>query len=107
MTRCDFPGADRIDDLALEGLDLHVETVVLVRRLAFERTALAADALAVHDDRRARGDGDLVVVLDAVDRDLEVGLAHPGDQGLSGLLIDLDPDTTARLRDEGTGPPEP
>src|SRR3989442_1360069 len=107
LTRCDFPGADRIDDLALEGLDLHVETVVLVRRLAFERTALAADALAVHDDRRARGDGDLVVVLDAVDRDLEVELAHPGDQVLSRLLIDLDHDTPVRLRDEAQGLHEP
>src|SRR5437899_6867328 len=44
LTRCDFPGADRIDDLAREGLDLHVETVVLVRRFAFDRAALAADA---------------------------------------------------------------
>src|SRR2546428_238039 len=107
LTRCDFPGADRIDNLAREGLDLHVETVVLVRRLAFERTALAADAFAVHDDRRARGDGDLVVVLDAVDRDLEVELAHPGDQVLSRLLIDLDHDTRVRLRDEAQGLHEP
>src|SRR2546427_12622509 len=107
LTRCDFPGADRIDDLAREGLDLHVETVVLVRRLAFERTALAADAFAVHDDRRARGDGDLVVVLDAVQRELQGELAHPGDQVLSRLLIDLDHDTRVRLRDEAQGLHEP
>src|SRR3989454_3190278 len=107
LARGDFPPADGLDDLVLERLDLHVEPVVLVRRLAFERTAVAADALAVHDDRRARRHRDLVVVLDAVDRDLEVELAHPGDQVLSRLLVDLDHDTRVRLRDETEGLDEP
>src|SRR3989475_4204612 len=107
LARGDFSGPDCFEDLGLERLDLHVEPVVLVRRLALERTAPAADALAVHDDRRARGDRDLVVVLDAVDRDLEVELAHPGDQVLARLLVDLDHDTRVRLRDEPEGLDEP
>src|SRR2546425_3658347 len=100
LARGDFSGPDCLDDLGLERLDLHVEPVVLVWRFAFERTALAADTFAVHDDRRARRHGDLVVVLDAVDRDLEVELAHPGDQVLARLLVDLDLDTRIRLREQ-------
>src|SRR3989440_5638682 len=107
LARGDFSGPDCLDDLGLERLDLHVEPVVLVWRFAFERTALAADTFAVHDDRRARRYRNLVVVLDAVDRDLEVEFAHPGDQVLSRLLIDLDHDTRVRLRDEAQGLHEP
>src|SRR2546422_3768292 len=107
LARGDFSGPDRFDDLGLERLDLHVEPVVLVRRLAFERAALASDAFAVHDDRRARRHGDLVVVLDAVNRDLEVELAHPGDQVLPRLLIAFDDDTRVRLRNEAKGLDEP
>src|SRR5207245_11617853 len=81
--------------------------LVLVRRLAFARAALAAAAVAVHDDRRARRDGDLVIVLDAVDRDLEVELAHARNEVLAGLLIDLDHDTRVRLRDEPEGLDKP
>src|SRR2546428_1511686 len=99
LARGDFSGTDCFEDLGFERLDLHVESVVFVRRLAFERAALAADALAVHDDRRARRDGDLVVVLDAVDRDFEVEFAHPGDPVLPRLLIDFDHDTRVRLPD--------
>src|SRR6266511_254498 len=99
----DLAGADCGDDLRLERLDLHVEAVVLVRRLAFERPALAADALPVDDDRGARRDGDLVVVLDAVDRDLEVEFAHAGDQVLAGLLVDLHLDARVRLREQAQG----
>src|SRR5207245_209093 len=91
---------NRIHDLRLERLDLHVEAVVLVRRFAFERAALAADAFAIYDDRRARRHGDLVVVLDAVNRDLEVELAHPGDQVLARLLVDLDLDARIGLREQ-------
>src|SRR5437667_7894826 len=100
LARADLPHSDRIAALGLGGLDLHVEPVVLVRRLAFERATLGADALAVHDDRRTRGHGNLVVVLDAVDRDLEVEFAHPGGQVLPRLLVDLDLDARIRLRDE-------
>src|SRR2546422_6598210 len=107
LAGCDLPRADRVDDLVLERLDLHVEPVVLVRRLAFEGSPFVADALAVHDDRRTGRDRDLVIVLDAVDRDLEVELAHPGDQVLPGLLIDLDHDTRVRLRNETEGFDEP
>src|SRR6266699_2739813 len=96
-------GADRGDDLRLERLDLHVEAVVLVRRLAFEWPALPADALPVHDNRSARLDRALVVVLDAVDRDLEVEFAHAGDQVLAGLLVDLHLDARVRLRKEAQG----
>src|SRR3989475_1074449 len=99
LARGDFSGPNRIHDLGLERLDLHVEPVVLVRRFAFERAALAPDAFAVHDDRWARRHGDLVVVLDAVDRDLEVELSHPGDQMLARLLVDLDLDARIRLRE--------
>src|SRR3989475_7193887 len=107
LSRRDLATPDRLDDLLLERLDLHVEPVVLVRGLSFERAPFAADALAVDDDRRAGRDRDLVVVLDAVDRDLEVELAHPGDQVLPGLLIDLDHDTRVRLRNETEGFDEP
>src|SRR5438034_10939108 len=107
LARGDFSGPDCLDDLGLERLDLHVAPVVLVWRFAFDRTALAADTFAVHDDRRARRYRNLVVVLDAVDRDLEVEFAHPGDQVLSRLLIDLDHDTRVRLRDEAQGLHEP
>src|SRR6266540_776958 len=93
----DLAGADRGDDLLLERLDLHIEAVVLVRGLAFERPALAAHALPVDDDGSARRDGDLVVVLNAVDRDLEVEFAHPRDQVLPGLLVDLHLDARIRL----------
>src|SRR5438552_9429397 len=103
LSRSDLAAPDRLDDLLLERLDLHVEPVVLVRRLAFERAPFAADALAVDDDRRAGRDRDLVVVLDAVDRDLEMELAHPGDQVLARLLVDLDLDARIRLREEPQG----
>src|SRR5207247_9473854 len=99
----DFSGPDFLDYRGLERLDLHVEPVVLVWRFAFERTALAADTFAVHDDRRARRYRNLVVVLDAVDHDLEVEFAHPGDQVLSRLLFDLDLDSRVRLRDGSPG----
>src|SRR2546428_3275850 len=107
LSRGDLARPYRIHDLVLERLDLHVEPVVFVRRLAFARAALAADALAVHDDRRARRDGGLVIRLDAVDRDLEVELAHARNEVLAGLLIDLDHDTRVRLRDEPEGLDKP
>src|SRR5947209_473121 len=100
LSRRDLAAPDCLDDLLLERLDLHVEPVVLVRRLAFERAPFAADALAVDDDRRAGRDRDLVVVLDAVARDLEVELTHPGDQVLARLLVDLDLDARVCLREE-------
>src|SRR5438093_6130255 len=103
LARRDFARADRLDDLRFQREGLHVEPVVLVRGLALERSALAADALPVHDDRRARRHGDLVVVLDPVDRDLEVQLAHPGDQVLARLLVDLDLDARIRLREQPQG----
>src|SRR5256886_59272 len=99
----DLARADRLDDFVLERLDLHVEPVVLVRRLPFEGAAFPRDALPVHDDRRAGRDGDLVVVLDPIDRDLEVQFAHAGDQVLSRLLIDLDLDAGIRLGDQAEG----
>src|SRR5438309_2850396 len=99
----DLARADRLDDFVLEGLDLHVEPVVLVRRLPFEGAAFPRDALPVHDDRRAGRNGDLVVVLDPIDRDLEVQFAHAGDQVLSRLLIDLDLDARIRLGDQAEG----
>src|SRR2546429_9388632 len=80
LARGDFSGPDCLDDLGLERLDLHVEPVVLVWRFAFERTALAADTFAVHDDRRARLYPDLVVLLEAGGRDLEGGFGHPAGQ---------------------------
>src|SRR5207302_1451596 len=95
----DFARPDRLDHLLFERLDLHVESIVHVWRLPLEGTALSADALPVHDDRRARRHGDLVIVLDPVDRDLEVQLPHAGDQVFSRLLIDLDLDARVRLRD--------
>src|SRR5438132_4606375 len=99
----DLARADRLDHLLFERLDLHVESIVLVRGLPLEGTALPGDALPVDDDRRARRHGDLVIVLDPVDRDLEVQLPHAGDQVFSRLLIDLDLDARVRLRDQAEG----
>ena len=73
---------------------------MLVRRLAFEGAPGATDALPVDDDWRARRDGDLVIVLHPIDRDLEVEFSHPGDEVLAGLLVDLDLDARIRLREE-------
>src|SRR5438445_9961992 len=99
LPRRDLSGADRIDDRLLEGLHLEIEAMVFVRGLPLEGAALPPHAFPVHDDRRARDHGDLVVVLDPVDRDLEVELPHPGDQVLPGLLVDLDLDARVCLSD--------
>src|SRR3954470_912958 len=48
-----------------------------------------ADGLAVGDLRPADVGLDLELALHAVDEDLEVQLAHPGDLGLAGLLVRL------------------
>src|SRR4051794_14099368 len=49
----------------------------------------AADGLAVGDLWPADVGLDLELALHAVDEDLEVQLAHPGDLGLAGLLVGL------------------
>src|SRR2546429_4109009 len=97
LARGDFSGPDCLDDLGLERLDLHVEPVVLVWRFAFERTALAADTFAVHDDRRAPRYPNLLVVLERGELGFVVEVAPPRDQVLAGLLIDLDHDIRGRL----------
>src|SRR5690606_30198291 len=50
----------------------------------------AADGLAVGDLRPAGVRLDFVLALHAVDDDLEVELAHPGDDRLPGLLVEAD-----------------
>src|SRR6266550_3790825 len=107
LARGDFARADRLDDLVLEGLNLHVEAVVLVRRLPFEGAALPGDAFPVYDDWRARRDRDFVVVLDPVDCDLEVKLPHAGDEVLARLLVNLHLDAGVGLRDHAQGLDEP
>src|SRR5437667_4625375 len=107
LARGDLARADRLDDLALEGLDLHIEAVVLVRRLPFEGAALPGDAFPVDDDWRARRDRDFVVVLDPVDCDLEVKLPHAGDEVLARLLVNLHLDAGVALRDHAQRLDEP
>ncbi len=51
-----------------------------------------ARVLAVDDLRLARARRDAVLALHAVDDDLEVELAHPGDDRLAGVGVVLDPE---------------
>src|SRR2546429_9763846 len=83
LARGDFSGPDCLDDLGLERLGLHVEPVVLVWRFAFERTALAADTFAVHDDRRARRFRHLVGVLAACGRRHQWGVSDRAAPGVA------------------------
>ena len=58
-------------------------------RYSTDSTVLG-DRLAVGDLRLADGGVDVELALHAVDEDLEVELAHAGDDGLAGLLVGAD-----------------
>ena len=60
---------------------------------------LAADGLAVGDLRLADVGLDLELALHAVDDDLQVQLAHAGDDGLAGLLVGADAERRVFLRE--------
>ena len=90
---------DAVDELVplalLVGLQLqpHVSILPAPARLAYELALaldLAADGLAVGDLRLADVRLDLELALHAVDDDLEVQLAHAGDDGLPRLLVGAD-----------------
>src|SRR3954453_5908275 len=87
---------DEVEALAGRRLDVDVDDAVLARaaRLANEAAldllGCAADGLAVGDLRAADVRLDVELAAHAVDEDLEVQLAHPGDLGLAGLLVRLD-----------------
>src|SRR5512132_3025788 len=78
---------------ALGGLhvDAHVAVLAVAARLADEATVdvddLLLDRLAVGDLRLADVGVDLELALEAVDDDLEVELAHPGDDRLPRLRV--------------------
>jgi hypothetical protein len=57
---------------------------------ALDLLGLALDGLPVGDLRAADVGVDLELAQHAVDRDLEVQLAHAGDLGLAGLLVGAD-----------------
>ncbi len=78
---------------ALGGLhvDAHVAVLAVAARLANEATVdvddLLLDRLAVRDLGLADVGVDLELALEAVDDDLEVELAHPGDDRLARLRV--------------------
>ena len=70
----------------------------LAHELAF-LLDLGADRLAVGDLRLADVRLDLELALHAVDDDLEVQLAHAGDDRLAGLLVGADAERRVFLRE--------
>ncbi len=101
-----FPGNHAADDLVLEDeararlgrlqRDHHVAVLALAARLpdelALDVLDLLADGLAEGDLRLADVGLDLELALHAVDEDLEVQLAHAGDDRLAGLRVGAHPE---------------
>jgi hypothetical protein len=88
--RKDLALLDLRDEVRVERLALHVEAVVLVRRLGQARLgALGLDRLAVRHDGVADLDRGAAheLVLEVVQADLEVQLAGAGDDVLARLLL--------------------
>ena len=99
-------GTAPADDLVLEGearavlVGLHLDDHVAVLAAAAglpDETALGlghrlGDALAVGHLRPAHVGVDLELAQQAVDDDLQVQLAHAGDDGLPGLLVGAHPE---------------
>ena len=73
-----------LDDGELAGTTRLLDVAVL------DRLDHLGDRLAVGDLRLADGGVDAELALHAVDEDLEVQLAHAGDDGLAGLLVGAD-----------------
>ena len=65
---------------------------------------LGGDRLAVGDLRLADVGADLELAHQAVDDDLEVQLAHAGDDRLAGLLVGADPEGRILLRQLAAAP---
>src|SRR5207253_5772183 len=95
----DLAADDLVDELvplalARLGVDHRVAVLAAAARLADEPALdafdLLADRLAVGDLRTADVRIDVELALEAVDDDLEVQLAHAGDDGLAGLLVRTD-----------------
>ena len=66
-------------------------------------STLAANGLAVGHLRAADGGLDVELAAHAVDDDLEVQLAHAGDDGLAGLLVGAHLEGGVLLRQAGEG----
>ena len=92
-----------LDDLGWQWLGLDVEPVVAVGGLPLERRSvvLGLDAFPVDDDRVALLDLDAVLLLEPVDGDLQVELAHAGQEGLARLAVRADGKGCVGLREAG------
>src|SRR5262249_58418855 len=96
----DLAADDLVDELVARALlarldvDDGVAVLAAAARLADELPVDAlhrlGDRLAVGDLRPADVRVDVELALEAVDDDLEVQLAHAGDQRLAGLLVRAD-----------------
>ena len=92
---------DLVDELVARALlvrlerDDRVAVLALAAGLADEAAVAlgrAADRLAIGDLRPADVGGDLELADHPVDEDVEVELAHPGDERLAALRVGLDPE---------------
>src|SRR5215208_5813080 len=87
---------DEVEALARRRLDVDVDDAVLARatrlldEASLDLVRAAAHGLAVGDLRPADVGVDLVLAQHAVDKHLEVQLAHARDLGLAGLLVGRD-----------------
>src|SRR5207302_8886339 len=78
------PPLDRLDDDVRVAVLPATAGLLLVLAL---RARLAADRLEVRHARRVQLDVDVEAAAQPVDRDLDVHLAHPGEQLLARLLV--------------------
>ncbi len=67
-------------------------TTGLANELAFDLHVVLGDGLTVGNLRLADVGLDAELALHAVDDDVQVQLAHPGNDGLRGLLVGLHPE---------------
>src|SRR5207245_7911329 len=104
----DLAADDLVDELvplalARLGVDHRVAVLAAAARLADEPALdgfdLLADRLAVGDLRTADVRIDVELALEAVDDDLDVQLAHAGDDGLAGVLVRPVAQSAILLRD--------
>ena len=73
-----------------DGVAILAATTGLADELALDVLDLVAGGLAIGDLRLAHVAVDLELAAETVDDDLEVQLAHAGDDGLAGLVVGVD-----------------
>ena len=88
-------GVGAIDDVAVAELAAAARLLLV----AAVGARLAADRLAVRDARRMQLDVDAEAPLRALERDLDVHLAHPGEDLLPGLLVAAETQRRILLRE--------